>query len=75
MTHNNIKFEVRDYRVIPSNTNLPDTTEYTVCSEGKEYTLIIEYLYDQAWACEKHIRVYGDHVPSALYDWARENLS
>lgn len=75
MTHNNLKFEVRDYKVVPSNTNLPDKSEYTVYSGEKKYTVVVEYVYDQNWACEKHVRVYGDDAPLALYDWARENLS
>ena len=75
MANNNIKFEIRGYRVIPSNTNLPDTTEYTVYSVEKEYTVVIEYIYDHDWACEKHVRVYGDDAPLALYDWAEAQLS
>ena len=75
MAYNNIKFEMRDYTIIPSNTNLPDGTEYTVYSGGKEYTVVIEYVYDQDWACEKHVHIYGDDAPLELYKWAEDHLS
>lgn len=75
MSNKNIKFEIRGYRVIPSNTNLPDKSEYMVYSDNREYTVVVEYLYDQNWACEKHVHVYGDDAPLALYDWAEAQLS